>query len=108
MTSYFKFQARQNWFKTIWFKAKVTMCRWIKNFSKIEGDNTISTALPSMLIQHISASTVLQFKESTHAFKEFWVQCLKCRVTLTNLCHCSHHGAHLPNFILYAARSLFQ
>ncbi|CAJ1950871.1 unnamed protein product [Sphenostylis stenocarpa] len=92
----------------MWFMWHESM--WIsflkQNFAKVEGLDT--TGLPHMLTEPFSASTVLQITQSTHAIKEFWVQCLKCRVTLFNLWHCSHHGTHLPNFLLYAARSLFQ
>ncbi|RDX86825.1 Midasin, partial [Mucuna pruriens] len=92
------------WHESMW----VCFPRFVKNFAKIDGFDTISTALPHMLIEPFSASTVLQITQSTHAIKEFWVQCLKCRVTLFNLWHCSHHGTHLPDFLLSAARSLFQ
>ncbi|XP_052724837.1 midasin isoform X1 [Vigna angularis] len=90
------------WHETVW----VWFPKFIKNFVKIDGFGT--TALPHMLIEPFSASTVLQITQSTHAIKESWVQCLKCRVTLFNLWHCSHHGTHLPKFLLSAARSLFQ
>ncbi|WVZ15742.1 hypothetical protein V8G54_013308, partial [Vigna mungo] len=94
----------------MWFKWHETVWVWFpkfnKNFVKIDGFGT--TALPHMLIEPSSASTVLQITQSTHAIKESWVQCLKCRVTLFNLWHCSHHGTHLPKFLLSAARSLFQ
>jgi len=60
------------------------------------------------LLLKVSSSFGYIFRQSTHAIKEFWVQCLKCRVTLFNLWDCSHHGTYLPNFLLSAARSLFQ
>ncbi|TKY64312.1 Midasin protein [Spatholobus suberectus] len=90
------------WHESMW----VCFPKFVKNFAKIDGFDTI--ALPHILVEPFSASTVLQITQSTHAIKEFWVQCLKCRVTLFNLWHCSHHGMHLPNFLLAAARSLFQ
>ncbi|KAJ1401027.1 P-loop containing nucleoside triphosphate hydrolase [Sesbania bispinosa] len=92
------------WHESLW----ACFPEFVKNFSKIERFDTISSALPHMLIQPVSASTVFQITQSTHGINEFWVQCLKSRVTLTNLWHCSHNGAHLPNFLLSAARSLFQ
>ncbi|XP_027334240.1 midasin [Abrus precatorius] len=93
-----------NWHESMW----ALFPEFVKNFSKIDGFDTISIALPHMLIHPVIASTVMQITLSTHAIKEFWVQCLKSRVTLSNLWHCSHYGAHLPNFLLSAARFLFQ
>ncbi|XP_045787692.1 midasin-like [Trifolium pratense] len=93
-----------NWHESLW----ACFPDFVKNFSKIEGFDNISIALPHMLIQPVCASTVLQITESSHAIKEFWVQCLKCRVSLSNLWNSSHPGAYLPKFLLSAARSLFQ
>ncbi|KAK8465039.1 hypothetical protein PHAVU_010G134100 [Phaseolus vulgaris] len=94
----------------MWFKWHESIWVWFPKFSKniAKIDVFDTTALPHMLIEPFSASTVLQITQSTHAIKEFWVQCLKCRVTLFNLWQCSHHGTYLPSFLLSAARSLFQ
>ncbi|AET01690.2 midasin [Medicago truncatula] len=93
-----------NWHESLW----ACFPEFVKNFSKIEGFDNISIALPHTLIQPVCASTVLQITESSHAVKEFWVQSLKCRASLSNLWNCSHHGTYLPKFLLSAARALFQ
>ncbi|XP_058750373.1 midasin-like isoform X2 [Vicia villosa] len=93
-----------NWHESLW----ACFPDFVKNFSKIEGFDNTSIALPHMLIQPVCAATVLQITKSSHAIKEFWVQCLKCRVSLSNLWNCSHHGEYLPKFLMSGARALFQ
>ncbi|KAL2338821.1 hypothetical protein Fmac_013267 [Flemingia macrophylla] len=90
------------WHESMW----ACFPKFGKNFAKIDEFDTITQ--PHMLFEPFGASTVLQITQRTHAIKEFWVQRLKCRVTSSNLWHCSHHGTHLPNFLLGASRSLFQ
>lgn len=48
------------------------------------------------------------FRRSMHSIKEFRLQCLKFRIASSNLWRSINHGAHLTNFLLSAARSLFQ
>ncbi|KAL3008468.1 hypothetical protein AAZX31_07G033800 [Glycine max] len=90
------------WHESLW----VYFPKSVKGVARIDGSDEI--VVPHMLVEPFSASTVFQITQCIHAIKEFWVQCLKCRVTLLNLWHCSHHGTHLPDFLLSAARSLFQ
>ncbi|WJX84483.1 hypothetical protein P8452_67057 [Trifolium repens] len=92
----------------MWFNWHESLWACFPEFVKIEGFDNICIALPHILIQPVCASTVLQITESSHAIKEFWVQCLECRVSLSNLWNCSHPGAYLPKFLLSAARALFQ
>ncbi|KAI5447879.1 hypothetical protein KIW84_015358 [Lathyrus oleraceus] len=93
-----------NWHESLW----ACFPDFDKNFSNIEGFDNNSISLPQMLIQPVCASTVLQITKSSHAIKDFWVQCLKCRVSLSNLWNCSHHGEYFPKFLLPGARALFQ
>ncbi|XP_029127909.1 midasin [Cajanus cajan] len=90
----------------MWFKWHESIWVCFPKLVKIDDFDTI--AQPHMLTEPFGASTVLQIMKRTHAINEFWVQSLKCRVTLLNLWHCSHHGIHMPNFLLGASRSLFQ
>lgn len=61
-----------------------------------------------VLLLNVSFFFGSHFRQNTHAIKELRVQCLKYRVTLSNLWHCYHDGSCVPNFLLSAARSLFQ
>ncbi|KAG4379536.1 hypothetical protein GLYMA_16G004800v4 [Glycine max] len=90
----------------MWFKWHESIWVYFPKSVKIDGSDEIE--LPHMLVEPFSALAVFQMTQSTHAIKEFWVQCLKSRVTSFNLWHCSHHGTHLPDFLLSAARCLFQ
>lgn len=93
-----------NWHKSLW----ACFPDFVKNFSNIEGFDNNSISLPHMLIQPVCASTVLPIMKSSHAIKEFWVQCLKCRVSLSNLWNCYHHGEYFPKFLMSGARALLQ
>ncbi|XP_019425404.1 PREDICTED: midasin isoform X2 [Lupinus angustifolius] len=92
------------WHQSLW----ESFPRFNMDFSKMEGFDIVSVALPQMLTQPVCASTVLQNTKSTHAIKEFWVQGLKFRATLSNLWQSSRRGVQLPSFLLSTARSLFQ
>ncbi|KAI4355485.1 hypothetical protein L6164_004254 [Bauhinia variegata] len=95
------------WFR--WHQSLWICCpEFVKNFSKIDNYDIAVIALPHMLIQPINASTVSQIIQSPCAIEEFWLQCLKFRVTLCNMWRSRHPGKHLSNFLLSAARSLFQ
>ncbi|KAK4269128.1 hypothetical protein QN277_022325 [Acacia crassicarpa] len=92
------------WHQSLW------MCfpEHVKNFSNIDGLDTIDTALPHPLIEPVNASTVWQISRSMHTIREFRLQCLKFRVTSSNIWRNFSHRGHLPNFLLSAARSLVQ
>ncbi|KAL1318551.1 hypothetical protein AAHE18_15G213600 [Arachis hypogaea] len=92
------------WHESLW----ICFPDFIKNFSKVEGFDVSSVAIPPILLQPVNASTVFHITKNTHAIKELPVQCHKFRVTMSNLWRCSCHGPDLPSFLLLAARALFQ
>ncbi|KAJ7963223.1 Midasin [Quillaja saponaria] len=95
------------WFR--WHQSLWILCpESIKSFSKIEGHSVVDVSLPCMLIQPVNTATIWQIMQSPLVLKDYFVHRLKFRVTSCNLWISSHVGAHLPSFLLSAARSLFQ
>ncbi|KAH1214195.1 hypothetical protein GmHk_14G041978 [Glycine max] len=71
----------------------------------IDGFDTI--AVPHMLIEPFCASTVFQITKSTHAIKEFWVQCLSSVELPCSICGIVLTMRHICLIFFYLLLALF-